>query len=402
MIVVTSPNYGLEHGVSTLLPSLLLFGMGAWLLWKERGALFASSAQRRFVVLTLLLLVPISISVPGSYQATYSLGVALALLLYFVAGVALIRALQSEERRVWLMKWILLVVGFWTVDSVIQYVAGRDLFGVALSDDGRVLGPFDGNLRQATFMAMLLPVMLGYLMPRKNGLVLALAVFLVISAVAMLSSVRMVLVMLAIVLAGFYLRLPRSRWKWPLLLSLPVLAALAISLSPALKQRMSTFTAIETLDFATVDKVLSNRATIWETGAHMLLGRPLTGIGAGAFEKAYNNYATRPHDIYATGQARVTHAHQVYVGAAAETGLPGLLGLMAAVVLCMVWYRSASPARRDQAWPYALALTVYFFPLNTQPPLFRHWLFPMILLLLAAFLTALDEPGAHESAHRGN
>ena len=131
MIVVTSPNYGLEHGVSTLLPSLLLFGMGAWLLWKERGALFASSAQRRFVVLTLLLLVPISISVPGSYQATYSLGVALALLLYFVAGVALIRALQSEERRVWLMKWILLVVGFWTVDSVIQYVAGRDLFGCA-------------------------------------------------------------------------------------------------------------------------------------------------------------------------------------------------------------------------------------------------------------------------------
>jgi len=36
---------------------------------------------------------------------------------------------------------------------------------------------------------------------------------------------------------------------------------------------------------------------------------------------------------------------------------------------------------------------VYFFPINTQPPLYHgNWLFPLILLLFAAMLAALDEP----------
>lgn len=391
LIVASAPNFGLKHGMSAALPSALLCFMGIWLLWKKRGELFAVPAQRRWGTIALLLFIPILISVPASYDVRYSASVAAAMVLYYFTGAALIHAMHTNQRRAWLAKWIVAVLLFWLADSLIQYLFGRDLFGIAITPDSRVTGPFEGNLRQATFLAMLMPVAMAYLLPLKRGWLWTLLFFTTAATIALMSGVRMVLVMLAIVVAGIFLHLPRSRWKWPLLAALPVIAAVAIALSPTFKQRMSTFTAAQTLDFATVDTILSNRATIWETGGHMMLARPFTGVGAGAFEKAYKDFATRPNDVYVTGQVRVHHAHQVYVSFAAETGITGLAALIAALLLSIRWYWQAPRPRRLRAWPYALALMAYFFPVNTQPPLFSHWLFPVLLLLFAAMLAALDD-----------
>jgi O-antigen ligase len=87
----------------------------------------------------------------------------------------------------------------------------------------------------------------------------------------------------------------------------------------------------------------------------------------------------------------LSHAHQLYVGLAAETGLTGLLAFFVVIGLCIRWYWRAPPARRDQAWPYALGLVIYAFPINSQSVLYTHRLFPVLLLLLAGMLAALDE-----------
>lgn len=401
LIVAFIPNFGIEkYGPSSALPAALLALIGMWLAWKERRALFDAPAQKRWALIALLLFIPILVSVPGSYHVRYSASVAAAMLVYYFTGAALIRVLQTEERRAWLAKWTTFVLVFWLADSLVQFIFGRDLFGLPLTPDGRVTGPFEGNLRQALFLAMLLPVTFGWFLAPNRSRVWMLLLFTTAIMVALLSGVRMVLVMLAIVAAGLFIHLPRFRWKWPMLALLPVLAALAIGLSPTLKQRMSLFTDVQQIDFATMDRLLSYRAGIWETGINMMLARPLTGIGAGAFEKAYKDHATRPDDIFASGQGRVYHAHQIYVSFAAETGLPGLAALIVIVVLGIRWYWSAPPARRPRAWPYALALAVYFFPLNTQPPLFNHWLFPVLVLLLAALLAALDDPEPDRTAEQ--
>ena len=146
------------------------------------------------------------------------------------------------------------------------------------------------------------------------------------------------------------------------------------------------------MNFETIDNVLSKRLTIWYTAGDMLADRPLTGVGAGAFAQAYDTYSTRAGDIYRGGG--VYHAHQLYVGMAAETGLPGLVGLLLAVFLSVKWYFTAPPARRNGAWPWGLGFAVYAFPVNSQPPLFNQWLFPVILLLLTGMLAALDETPA--------
>jgi O-antigen ligase len=216
----------------------------------------------------------------------------------------------------------------------------------------------------------------------------------------MLGGVRMVFVMLVIIAVGLYLKLPRWRWKLPSLLLAFALLLTAMSLSPQMQLRMIRMSEVRDFNFEAINLPLGYRPMIWETASHMLLARPLTGVGAGAFAKAYDDYSTRPDDRFRGGAVeKVYHAHQVYFAMAAESGWPGLIGLIAAIGLCVKWYRAASPERRNQAWPYALGLMVYFFPLNTQPPLYHgNWLFPVILLLFAMLLAALDgEPSPKDT-----
>lgn len=389
LIVAVMPNFGLKYGASPALPAALLALLGGWLVWKQRAAVFAASSTRRLTLVFALLLVPVLISIPASYDMRYSSNIAIALAAYYFAGVALVRVLRGDAERAWLAKWILFVLAFWVVDSLIQYIFGTDLFGLPVSADQRVLGPFKDSLRQPTLIALFLPVALWVLM--RKGAWPAFLFFTAAGFIATLGSVRMVLVMLAIVAAGFYLKLPRWRFKIPAALLAGVVVLVAIGLAPSMKERMNRFSEIRDMKFETLDYVLSTRATIWETASHMLLARPLTGVGAGAFAKAYDDHATRPNDVFRDGAGKVYHAHQVYFAMGAETGWPGLIGLLVAIGLCMKWYWAATPQRRDQAWPYALGLVVYFFPLNTQPPLYHgNWLFPAILLLFAMLLAALD------------
>jgi O-antigen ligase len=389
LIVVFLPNYGVEkYGPSPVVPAFFLCLLGIRPVWRERLALFASTAQQRWVVVFLLLLVPVLLSIPGSFSPRMSASIAMVLLLYFFAGVALVRSLRSREQREWLVKWTSIVLMVWIVDALVQYFSGHDLFGVLLTHDGRVLGPFAGTIRLPIYLALLLPVLLMWLMPR--GLAVTLTAFGVAAALAMLSGVRAALFFLMVVAAGLFLRLPGGRQKWLVILTLMLMAGMAIALMPTLQERFVRFGTLLEPTFQNLDHLLSYRLTIWDTAANMVRDRPLTGVGAGAFQAAYEHYSTMPGDVFLRDQYRVYHAHQLYVGAIAETGLIGLFALLAILVLCIRWYWTAAPVRRDQAWPYALGLVVYAFPLNSQPVLYQQWLFPVLLLLLAAMLAALE------------
>jgi len=397
LIVAVMPNFGLKYAASPALPAAMLALLGGWLVWKQRVAMFAAPSTRHLTIVFLLLLVPVLISIPTSYDMRGSSFVAMALVVYYFSGLALVRVLRGDAERAWLAKWILFILVFWIVDSLIQYIFKADLFGIPIADDFRVLGPFKASLRQPLLISLLLPVALWVSL--RKGALLALIFFTAAGFIATLSSVRMVLVMLGIVAAGLYIKVPSRRFKIPATLLACAIVLAAIGLTPAMKERMNRIAELHDSKFETLDTVLSTRATIWETASYMLIARPLTGVGAGAFAKAYNDHATRPNDSYRGDAMKVHHAHQVYFAMAAETGWPGLIGLIFAIGLCVKWYREAPLEKSNQAWPYALGLVVYFFPINTQPPLYHgNWLFPVILLLFATMLAALDgEPSTKDT-----
>jgi O-antigen ligase len=394
LIVLFLPNYGIEKfGPSPAVPASLLSSLGMWLIWRKRAALFTNTAQRRWVLVFALLFLPVMLSVPGSFIPRVSASFAAVLFLYFFTGLALIHSLRDDVKRDWLLKWIAVIVVFWIADAYVQIVFGRDLFGIAISSgEYRVLGPFAGNLRLSLFIVLFLPALMMWLLPR--GWIPTFTLFSLAGVVVMLSGSRATLVFLVIIAAGLFLRLPGGRRKWFLAAALALICGVAVAMSPVLLQRFELFSELRHPSFASINHVLSSRLWIWDTALNMLADRPFTGVGAGTFQAVYNQYSTMPDDIFRGSP--VYHAHQLYVGIAAETGLIGLLALCVVVVLAVRWYWLATPDCRHQAWPFALGLLVYAFPINSQPILYSQWLFPVILLLFTGLLAALEEPPVGE------
>jgi len=392
LIVAFLPNYGIvKFGPSPMVPAMLLSLLGMWLLWRKRAALFGRLAQRRWLVAFLLLFVPVALSVPGSLGLRVSAGIAAFMVFFFFTGVALIESLRADAEREWLIRWVAVVIAFWVADAYVQIVFDRDLFGIAINHaDYRIVGPFAGNLRLSLFISLLLPMLLLRLIPR--GWIVTFTAFALAGAVAMLSGSRAIIVFLAVIGAALVLRMPGGRRKWLLLGILASVATAAALISPVLLQRLELFGELRHPSFASINHILSWRLWIWDAAMNMVADHPFTGVGAGAFQAAYDRYSTLPGDVFRG--TYVYHAHQLYVGIAAETGLIGLAAFCALVALALRWYWQAMPERRQHAWPFALGLLVYAFPLNSQPILLSQWFFPVIVLLLAGMLAALDEPVA--------
>lgn len=389
MVIVLSPH------LSPRLPSALLGLLGGWLIWKQGATLFTSETARRLAIIFALLLIPILASIPTSYDWRHSSLVGLAVGLYFLVGLALVHALRADEKRLWLAKWITVIMIVWAVDGLIQYIFGRDLLGIPLYKDGRVTGFFArGNMSLSNILSMLLPIALWYLL-RKNVLAM-LAFFILAVVIAIVVGSRNALVMMSVVLIGMWLRLPR-RYSVGLIAVVLVMVG-AIGLSPIMQERMQRFSGLGTMTFEKYDHLTSGRLTIWETAGKMIVDRPLTGVGAGMFAKVYEKYSTRPNDPFLDGGSygRSLPAHNVYLSIAAESGLFGLFCIIAAFVLCVKWYLKAPPSRRDLAWPFAFGLLVAMFPLSIEHTLYVHYFFPVALLLLAGMLTALEEPVSRE------
>lgn len=382
MVVVMMPI------ISPRLPSVLLGLMSGWLIWTLRASLLASVAVRRLIGIFALLWFPMLLSIPTSLDPRYSTMVAFAVAFYTLTGLAVIHALYDDAQRLWLAKWITVAMIAWIADGLFQYTFGKDLLGYPLTVDGRLTGVFRGNLALSGTLAILLPIAVWYFMRKHpSGMF---AMFAGCGAVAVLVATRNALMLMAIVAMGTLPRLTR-RHRLALAIAALVVAG-AISLSPTMQERFQRLTDTKATTFEYYDRILSGRLTIWETAGHMIIDRPLTGVGVGMFAVTYDHYSTRPDDPFRTGGTSGAghHAHNIYISIAAETGLFGLLGIIIAFVLCVKWYYAAPPLRREQAWPFAFGLLVAVFPLSSEYGIYKHSIFPVVLLLLCATLAALE------------
>jgi len=373
------------------LPSFLLILLGGWLLFKKRIDWNDQSVQRLGIIF-LLLLVPMLISIPGSFDPSGSVKVALVLMLFFVAGLALMQGLKTEADHAWLQRWLMIVLLVWLGDGFIQYIFGHDLLGIPMGGDGRMMGPFPDNLHFALFLTVLMPIML-WRMAKEHPLA-AIAIIALIGFAAGMSGARSNLFFYLLAIATL---MPRFGWWHRALIILALLVAIiaAASQSETTLSRLQQFNipSEEQSLFKKLDHLLSGRMIIWETAGAMIKDRPLTGVGVGAFGDAYDHYAPRPEDPFRSGgsyEGGVYNAHQMYVSIAAESGLIGLAGMLISVALVIKWFFQASPSLRAAAAPYAASLVVIAFPIQSQPVLYRIWWFPIVLLLLCGLIIALQ------------
>ncbi len=356
---------------SVELPLLIMLIGGIIIAIQQRAALLREPTIRLFSLLFICFWLPVAISALDAYNADKAWSTTLSMLRLLPVGWFAIWTLREPARRRWLMVACAMVLAVWTVDAIVQAMVGRNLFGMP-HPPLRLNGIFDDNLKLGQVLAVTCPLLLLHSWrhwPRWLSVGIGGAVFLVV----LLSGTRTAWIMLALiglVLAGAAWRQHRQKILLPTVSVLALMVALAsisYAFSPNLQQRVERSLQALSGDATGVDVALSTRLPIWQTSVAMAQQHWVNGVGVRSFRFAYEEFA-EPDDPWLELMAErgAYHAHQIVLEAATETGLFGLLGWLALLVMLVAHWRSLSSDQRSTAAPFAIGLLAMVFPLNSH------------------------------------
>lgn len=301
-------------------------GVGAWLLFGPM-ALFA-------------VLVVIQLALTGTAYPHATVQALLLLAAYAGAAWLATDAFRSDRATQGLVV-ALIVIGFgMAVFGIIQKYSGngRIYWLRSLTQGGDFFGPYVNRNHFAGWMAMIVPVGLGYTVGRFgaapavgrtfarrlvsrmaatdfNKLVVLLFMLAVMTAALFLALSRggalAVLSGLAVMAVLVFLRPSTRSWgRW--ILATAIAAALAVGwfgVGPVLHKLAS---------LGDPKTALASRADVWQDSLKIVADYPVMGSGLGTYEAVFPAYRT------GTDQSGYAHAHNDYVQLAAETGWLGL------------------------------------------------------------------------------
>jgi O-antigen ligase len=248
---------------------------------------------------------------------------------------------------------------------------------------------------------MLSPLVLEHARRQWPSWAWALAFTLILGAV-MIAGMRSGWLTMAIVL-GTYMVLMLKRENRELrrtVLTIPVLLVIVVSVSylasPLFQQRLDVTQAFTLGTDTSKDASSMERIPIFKTALVMYREHPINGVGVRAFPVAYMSYA-EPDDVHirkSGGKTGATHAHNVLLEIMSDTGSIGLAGLLLA--LGFLWRHRArtTPAERWEAFPFALAVFLILFPLNSHFAIYGTYTSSLIWFLVGLWAAALRKSTA--------
>jgi O-antigen ligase len=100
------------------------------------------------------------------------------------------------------------------------------------------------------------------------------------------------------------------------------------------------------------------------------------------------------HVAKSDGRYAASHAHNVVLEVMADTGTIGLAGLALAFVLALRHFRRITPGERREAFPYALAVFLILFPLNSHFAIYGTYTSSLVWFLVGLWSASLrhDRP----------
>ncbi|MCP4046675.1 MAG: O-antigen ligase family protein, partial [Gammaproteobacteria bacterium] len=183
-------------------------------------------------------------------------------------------------------------------------------------------------------------------------------------------------------------------------LSIPVLVVTAIigsyMISPLFQARLEQSMVITDGSQAAFVAASNRRMPIFVTSLVMFKAHPINGVGVRAFPKAYMEYAAEDdiHIQQSGGVSGAIHAHNLVLEVMSDTGTIGLLGMITGFLLVLRFWQGMTIARRNEAFPFALALALVLFPLNSHFALFGTYTSSLIWVLFGLWVSCIgSNPG---------
>lgn len=359
-------------------------------------------AAAAFVVpLFLCYWIPMVVSTFDSFDAHKSALQSLAALRYLAAALALSALLEAPSSRERVLRWTAWLLLFWSIDAFVQLFFGRDVFGVAMHPD-RLNAMF---VKKYQFfgptLAMLSPLVLEH--ARKNWRPWAWAAsFALLLGAVMIAGMRAGWLTMALVLLTYMLLMLKreNRELRRTVLTIPALAVIVLALSyfasPLFQERLDVTRAFAIGSEQALDPSSMERVPIFRAALKMYREHPVNGVGVRAFPVAYMVYA-EPDDVHIAksgGRSGATHAHNVVLEVMADTGSIGLLGLVLGLAFLFGLYRRTTPTEHQDAFPFALAVLLILFPLNSHFAIYGTYTSSLIWFLIGLWSASLrHDPG---------
>ncbi len=368
-------------------------------------AFLARSAENRaqirsaslFVLpLFLCFWIPVFLSCFDSMDPQRSWMHCLVSLRFLAAALAMSVLLSAPSARERVLRWTAYLLLFWAADAFIQLFLGHDLFGIAMHPD-RLNALF---IKKYQFfgptLAMLSPLVLEHARRQWRPWAWAFSFALILGAV-MISGMRAGWLTMVLVLAT-YMALMMKRENRELrrtIFTIPALAVIVLAVSyfssPLFQQRIDITHAFMSGSEMSLDASSMERVPIFKTALKMYSEHPVNGVGIRAFPKAYMVYAA-PDDVHirkSGGVSGATHAHNILLEVMADTGTIGLLGLLAILAFLVYHRKQTTPAERQDAFPFALALALILFPLNSHFAIYGTYTSSLIWFLVGLWGASL-------------
>jgi len=344
---------------------------GLLLMLMQPRAMLGVPGVRLLLGLGLLIWVPMVLSLPDAVEQGRAISTTLTFLRYLFAGVFIAVAMSEAQVRGRLLMAAGAILAFWAVDATIQVLVGKNFLGNPMTV-GRVTGVYFPRITLGHAIATMSSILLFWLgrMSMTRG-VWWMLLTVPLAVTVFMSGSRVAWGMLAIsllLMAGYWFWIAgRAAWRRmvPIVLVALVMAGGFLATQPSFLLRVNLAAGLVSGDEEKISQATSLRWDIWKVAGRVFSDHPINGIGPRGFRYIYAQYA-EPGDSFVNPKTGlgITHPHQLMVEVAVETGVIGLAGYFAFLIVFLRAVWRAGKDRLREAWPWAAAAFISFFPLN--------------------------------------
>ena len=403
-VLVLLPFGGLYN-----VPLLVLCGLGLLRLASRPREALGDDGLRLLLVLFLCTWLPMTIAAIDAVNPVHAWRKVGSFLVLFLAGAYMVMELRRRVDLQRLLVGVLVICVFWSVDATWQFMYGLNLLGFPY-EGGRVSGIFHPDLKLGIVLVTVSPFFfeaMRRLAGRSAWVLLALIPF--FAAIALSGSRSSWIVLLFVLVGhGWYL----FRWAEEPVRSRAVLRVAAVGVlacgilgysfpqaagqaQELLTQRATPFVDFAKADLQASDTAVRARLTSWESAVRVFRDHWLNGVGPRGFRKVHPDYAPA-HDIFVQRGQTSNYPHLQVLEIAAETGVIGLLGYLAALAVLIRRFVDMDRTRLALGFPYLLAGFVVLFPFVAHLAFYSHFMGLLIWWTIAVSISGLGVLGRCE------
>jgi len=312
---------------------------------------------------------PMLFSLPDAFNFNHSFTTTLGIFPLFFVGIYIISEIDNHKVKKILLNVVCVIIIFWCIDSLLQLVSGKDIFGKIRYSPAHLSGIFSPRATTGLVLAVLAPVIFERLRILSSGIYSSLVSYglaVVYMALVVLSGSRTGLLMLITGLFGWlsYLSYINKYFTWPkvILILVSILSIIGLLAYQQPTRYDISLQSVINGDLKAIDKFSSGRISLWETSSRMYISHWINGIGPRGYRHAHGDYRPIEGKYNTEFPNGATHPHFALLEIATETGTIGIIGIIFAIYFIFKPLNGLSKEEKLNAFPWMLGALIAIVP----------------------------------------